>query len=895
MPKRMLSWLRNLCRRRAVERELEQEIQTSVALLTQEKMKLGLAPADARHAALLELGGIEQVKEEVRAAHAGRWLEDGARDIRYAGRTLAKSPGFTCIAILTLGLGLGAATIIVSLLQRELWQPLPDPHSQRVMAVSIRFSVRGLPGMSPLVNAGFFQRWQQQAPGFQSLSLLQGQGMILTGHGQAQDLHAARVSASLFATLGIHLELGRTFTPAEERQGRDHEVILTWPLWQRLFQGSPRALGSQLTLNGNLYSVIGVLPRGFYLPRLGRLMGQYASSQATPPVEMFNPLGLQKWEKLACPCDMNFIALGRLRAGVTPRQASAQLDLINQRILSGLHLTKVRVKTQLTPLQSIITKPYRRGLLLLALGAVILLLLIAINLANLLLARNSARVHEMAVRSALGAGRERLLRQMLVEMLVQVGAGMVLGLGVAWMGVRLLAADAAIGLPRLAGLRFTPVDLAFLLAAGAAVSALFILPPTFRLLRQAAPESLPASQGTIASHRQSLRLREWLSGAEIALSTLLLSTAVLLAVSLAQVLRVNRMLDSNRALTLKLVVPPSMQYKNAQWLQFYREVLERVRDLGNVQAAGLISQLPLQGQAWPSNVIGERLEPAVDFQGLPVRPPHQGNFRFISSGYFRAAGIPILAGTSWPPNRRDVAVVSESVVRQVLGGRNPIGMRINGFNQQHELLQVVGVAADVRANPEQPASLTVYEPYQDWSYQDLSLVVRTKGNWRQLAGSLGAVVRGISPDIPLRPPQPLSHLVSAATHARRFQTMLAIGYALAAALLAALGLYGVLAASVTLRRHEIAIRMALGANRAVVHRLVLRQIVRLLLYGLAAGLGCALLLARFLAGVLYGVSAFNPWVYLGVAAVLGLIALAAGSWPARQASRLDPARILHAE
>ena len=880
---RLGAWLRP----RRWRREFEEELNAHLALLAEEHRRWGLAPEAADRLARVELGGREQLLEAHRELRGFRWAEDFLRDLRQGFRQLRRHRGFAAIALLTLALGVGVNTVIFSLLQRELGQPLPYPHSESLLTIAQTDSSRANP-IDELVNAGVFQLWQKQAPAFENMSLLEARGYILTGQGPARVLHAARVSSDFLATLGAQPLLGRSFTAAEEIRGQDHEVLLTWPLWQQLFHGSPRAIGRQLTLNGKLYAVIGILPRGFYLPRLGRLMGPFSSAHSTPPIELFKPLGLQKWERKVCACIMNFIALGRLRPGVSLFQASEQLDLVQQRIAAGLHISARRhLGILLTTLQRALIDSYRPGLYLLAAGAGLLLLLIAVNLANLLLARNSGRLHEMAVRSSLGAGRGRLLCQLLSEMLWLITGGGFLGIVLSWAGIRLLADDAAaIGLPRLAGMRPNVPDLAFALAAALAVGAVFVLPPTLRLLRQAAPETLQVSQSTIASHRQSLRLREWLSGAEIALSALLLAGAMLLAVSLAQVLRANRIMLTRHALTLDLAAPLNHDRTGVERLRFYRTVLRRVRRLGDVRAAGLISQLPLEGQTWTS---------VVRFLGQPAKPRHEGNFRFISPGYFRAAGIPLLSGGTLTPHRGDVAIISENVVRQVLGGRNPIGMQVRESGSKQRWLRVVGVAADVRASPEKPAPLMIYEPYQDWPWYDYTLVLRTAGNWRAVASSLPALIRRVDPATPLRPARSLAAIVNSATHTRRFQTLLATGYALAAALLAALGLYGVLAATVALRRHEIAIRMALGADAAQVRRLVLLQIVRMLGAGLAAGLVLSVLLARLLASLLYGVSPFNPWVYLGVALGLALMALLAGYWPARQASRLDPARILHAE
>ena len=888
-PRQFLSRLIARLHPRRWEREFDEELEAHLALLIEEYRRQGLPPEEAGRRARVKLGGSEQLRECRREQRRRLWGGDFLRDLRQSRRLLRRNPAFAVVALVTLALGLGAATILFSLIQRELWQPLPYPHASRLVAISLRYRTDSRQGVSSLVNAGMFQIWQRQATHFQHMSLLEARGLILTGRGRAQIIPAARVSANFFRTLGAPLRLGRAFTPAEELQGQDHEVILAWPLWRRLFSASAASLGARLVLNGTLYTVVGVLPRGFYLPRLGRLAGQFGSSQATPPIQMFFPLGLAGWETHLCICDQNFIALGRLRPGISPVAAGRQLDLINRRILASLHESKIHTQTFLTPLQRVLTAPYRSGLLLIAIGAGLLLLLIALNLANLLLARNSGRLHEMAVRSAVGAGRGRLLRQLLSEMVWLLAAGFALGLLLAWAGLRLLAADTAIGLPRLGGLHLTPAGWAFAGVVTLLAGALFILPPTLHLLRQAAPESLQVSQSTIASHRHSLHLREWLSGTEIALSALLLTTALLLAASLRQVLRVNRALDTHRVLTLKVVAPLShgrLAQADAQRLQFFRQVLDRVRRLGDVRAAGWISQLPLEGQTWTSG---------IQFFGLPARPRHEGNFRFISPDYFRAAGIPLVAGTTLPPDRADVAIISENVVRQVLGGRNPIGMKIMESGEQHVWLRVVGVAADVRADPEKPAPLMIYQPMQDWPGIDYSLVVRTAGNWRRLAGSLPPLIWSLDSNEPLPPAAALSHLVSAATHTRRFQAQLAGAYALAAALLAALGLYGVLSASVVLRRHEIAIRMALGADADAIRRLVLRHTLRLLGFGLTSGLLLAALLASSLSSLLYQVSPMNPSIYLAVALGLSVIALAAGAWPARQAGRLDPARLLHAE
>ncbi len=808
-----------------------------------------------------------------------------AQDLRTAWRSLRRAPAFSLLAIAILALGIGVSTTIFTLLQRVVLQPLPYPHASRLLNIWERdtFAPPQYPNFP--VNAGNFQDWQKHCPGFEHLAMIENTGLVLTGHGRPLRLHAARVTSQLFPMLGVRPYLGTFFTPAENVRGKDHEVVLRYGLWQRLFHGNPNAIGKTLILNQTVYRVVGVLPRNFYLPGYRWLFPMTIPGNS-PQFQLFKPYGYKAFEMKAGEGDFNDVVLAEMKPGVSLAQARAQLDTAESRITQRYHAAG-RLSVKIIPLQSAVSRQARRGLWLLMAGAGMLLLLVCVNLANLLLARNSARMAEFAIRGALGAGRARLLRTITLEALLLAFAGGALGTVVSAILLPLLVAQARWSMPRLEHLTLNAPVFIFALLASILAGILSGLWPALRLSKLSPARWIQSGGRTASEGKQSLRAREWLTASEIALSTTLLIGALLLSVSLMKVLQANRVFLTQRVVSLYV---PGLAHASLQQNHgFFRSVLNKVEALPGVTSASLINHLPLHGE---DNVDGLRIK------GRPYDPHHiiPLNVRYISGHYFQSLGIPLIQGAAFTPGRKNVVIISYNIERQYFHGRNPIGQLISQHLGKPQWSRIVGVAADIRADAARPAPLTAYFPYFARTYYgNMRLVVRYGGSPQALEAGLRQAIWSLNPQIPLPPPRTLAHVVMQAARPRSFEALLTGGFALGAALLAGLGLYGVIAAGVSLRRREIAIRMALGATPRKIRSLVLGRLGMLTGCGLAAGLIAAWLLMRLLSSLLYGVSPSNFWVYLGAAAGLAMIAILAGLLPARGASRTDPGQALHAE
>ncbi len=807
------------------------------------------------------------------------------QDLRTALRSLRRAPGFSLLAIAILALGIGVNTTIFTLVERVIFQSLPYPHANRLINIWERdtFAPPQYPNLP--VNTGNFQYWKKHCPGFEHMAAIGPTGLTLTGHGQPMLLRTARVTSQLLPMLGVRPYLGTFFTPAENTRGQDHEVVLRYGLWQRLFHGNPNAVGKTLILDATVYRVAGVLPRNFYLPG-SRWLYPITIPGNGPRFQMLKPYGYRPYEMKAGEGDFNDVVLAEMRPGVTLAQARAQLDTAESQISQSQH-TYGKLSVKIMPLQSAVGRLARRGLWLLMAGAGMLLLLVCVNLANLLLARNSARMPEFAIRGAIGASRGRLLRQLTLEALLLALAGGALGTFLSAILLPLLVAQARWSMPRLEHLAWSGPVWVFALLTTILAGVLSGLWPALRLSKLSPARWIQSGGRTASEGKQSLRAREWLTTSEIALSTMLLIGALLLSVSLMKVLQANRIFLTQRVVSLAIPEPNPASLRQVR--QFFRNVLTKVSALPGVSSAGLTSHLPLHGQ---SDIDGLRI------QGQPYDPHHiiPLNVREVSGHYFQSLGIHLIQGAAFTPNQKNVVIISDNIERQCFHGHDPVGQQISKSIDKPQWARIVGVAADVRADAARPAPLTAYYPYFTSGYRGgMRLLVRASGSPQALDASLRQAIWSLNPEVPLRPPRTLAHLVLQATRPRSFEAMLTGSFALGAALLAGLGLYGVIATGVSLRRREIAIRMALGATPQNIRRLVLGRLGMLTACGLAVGLIGAWLLTRLLSSLLYGVSASNPWIYLGAAAGFAAIAIVAGLLPAHGASRTDPGQALHAE
>ena len=809
-------------------------------------------------------------------------------DIRQAWRGFRQNPGFTAVALLTLALGIGANTAIFSLVNGVLLKPLAfrEPGQLVVLREIIPQMSRLYPTLP--VNAGHFDDWRRHCRSFASMAVLDSRSLNLTGAGPAEKLSVVPASASLFGMLGVQPRLGRAFLAEEDQPGHDHVVILTDALWRRLFHADAGIVGRRILLDDEPYVVAGVLGPEFQMP----LHLEQGSMPGLPNrIDLFKPIALSK-EDLEEQGDFDYTVIARLRPGVTLSQALAELNVEQAAIAKGVHEFQVELRASVLPLRDVVIGPARRGLLLMlaAVGAV--LLIVCVNLANLALARATARARESAIRTALGASRGRVMRQVLTENLLLALVGGTLGVGVAAAGLRMLVISAPVDLPRLSEVSLDARVLLFALAIAAASGLLFGLLPAWRSARVDPQEALQAgATRSTTEARGGMHLRELLVMAEVGLGTVLLVTAGLLIHSFARLLSVDKGFETQRQLTAQLTLPAARYQEGPKREQFYNAVLGKLRAQPGVRSAGLISVLPLDGESWVDAIT----KPG-DNRPIAERP--MSDYRSVSADYFAAMGIPLLSGR--PIENRDqgrpVAVISEKVARALWPGENALGRKFHRDSPDEKPFEVIGIARDVPETAlEKAPALMVYVPLWYRSRDTASVVVRTAGDPRAEEASLRAVVRSVDPEVPVSQVRTMEQVMDESVGARRFQMILVGLFAGTALLLAAIGIYGVLAWSITRRTGEIGVRVALGATPRDLIGMVLRQGLRPVAIGLMGGMVGAILMGGLLRSLLFGVSIADPLTMVGVCVALLASAALACLIPARRAMRVDPMKALRFE
>jgi predicted permease len=844
------------------------------------------------------------------------WLQD----LRHTARRLLLARGFALVAVASLALGIGSAAVIFSLVRGAVWKPLAYREPARL--VFVREVVPRLQAVYPTlpVNLRHFQLWREQARSFDGLAAFVAGAVTLTGAATAdapgaaapptspaapaartrsaaapaapapttatppipEVIDCAETTANLFALLGVQPRLGRSFLPGEEQPGRNRVVVMTDRLWRRRFGAAPGLVGRAIDLDGVPHTVVGILPPSFRFPHKDDLGALAALGER---IEIFRPLGetLGGWGG-----DFDYSVFARLRPGATPAAARAELDLLAARIVHARQLPP-GLRTVVLPLQEVIAGSARGGLYALLAGVGLLVVLVSVNLANLVLARSAGRARELAVRLALGASRASLVRGVCAETLLLAAAGGAAGTLAAAAALSAFTAAAPIDLPRLDEVALDLPVLLFALALSAGCGLLAGLLPARRVAAADAQATLRAESRTATGSRSALRLRGLLVGSEVALSTLLLVLAALLAGSLFRLLRVDRGFDASRALAVRLSARP---LPAAERTAAYERALDAVRALPGVRAAAFVSRLPLTGE---SNVNHVQLEGADQDATEPgTRDAIEINVRFVGAGYFATLGIPLLRGRPLEAADRDrpVAVVSARLAAKLWPGRDPLGRRFS-TGSGVGTVEVVGVVQDVHGSRlERGTTLMAYTPYWRRGLAVGELAVRTVLAPSALAGPLRRRIAETAPALAVERLRPLTELVSEAVAQRRFQLLLAAGFALAALLLAALGIYGVVSYGVAQRRREIGVRMALGARLPALLGLVLGSGLRPVLLGLAAGLAGAAACGRLVEALLFGTRATDPWALAAVAFMLTAVAAAACLLPALDAARTDPAGVL---
>jgi putative ABC transport system permease protein len=679
--------------------------------------------------------------------------------------------------------------------------------------------------------------------------------------------------------LGIVPQLGRTFLPQEDTPGKDHVVMLTNAFWRHRFQGDPKIVGRSISLDGMPFQVVGILPASFRFPK----GDQFGALTGFPlRTDYFKPLGLDP-KQFSPLGEFDYAAIARLKPGTGVGQALAELNVIQARIAKDAK-QGLSLRAQIIPLESQVVGTARRGLLLLLGGVGAVLLIVCLNLANLLLVRVPGRVREAGIRTALGASRARLARQLLTESALLAILGGVLGIGLAYFGLRWLVAVAPANLPRIDEVHVDARVLWFTVFLSMLTGVLFGALPAWRVAHAEPQQALKAGAVTISEGRPARRLRESLIGFEVGVGTLLLIIAGLLTTSMVRLLGVDKGFATEHVLAVDVSLPPQRYTKPEQKEEFYNNVLVRVRALPGVNSAGWISRLPLEGQEQVDaiNVPG-RLTTGMQ---TPI-----ANYRLVSPGYFQSMGIALRQGRLIEPVDRDrhVAVISESVAKKVWPGENPLAKQFHPGGDEKPLSEVVGVVADIRTVAlDEPPLLMVYLPAGPASRNYASLVVRSAIVPASLAAAVRGAIRSVDSGVPIRHLRPMSEIVSESVGVRRFQLGLASLFAIFALLLAALGIYGVVGYSVARRRQELGIRMALGAQGSDLRNLVLLQGMSPVVLGWSAGVMAALATGGLIRSLLFGVGAQDPLTIVGVTLVVLVTAALACYIPARRAMKVDP-------
>ena len=792
------------------------------------------------------------------------------QDLRYGIRMLLKNSGFTVIAVLALALGIGANTAIFSVVNAVLLRPLAYPDSDRIIWIEANNPAKGITDSN--VSPPDFADWSAQNHVFEQMAAFTSGGAILSRGDEPERVRTTAASASFFTLFKTQPVIGRAFSEQEDRTGGEPVVVLSYGLWQRRFGADPNLIGNKLTLSGKSTTVIGIMPPGFDFPT---------------QTEVWVPLALDASTERR---DNRYLqAIARLKAGVTVEQAQAEINAISNRLGQEYAETNSGWGVSLSTVHESMVGEVRPSLLLL-LGAVTFVLLIACaNVANLLLARAAARQKEIAIRTALGAGRLRVIRQLLTESVLLSALGGALGLLLSVWLTDLLIAISPANTPRFDEIKLDARVLGFTLAVTVLTGLIFGLAPALQASKPDLNEALKeGGRGSSEGYRRN-RLRGLLMVSEIALSFLLLAGAGLLIKSFLRLRDVNPGFNPENVLTMRLA-PLSTKYpKGQQKVEFFRQVLERIRNLPGVESAGAVLSLPLGGDTL--NVGRSFIR-----EGRPMTPEESANAGYLvaTPDYFRVMQIPLITGRAFTEQDSEespkVVIINETMARRFWSSENPIGKRMTIWRDEKFPREIVGVVGDTKPSTlgGEPAP-QMYVPHaQDAGWGAMTLVIRTATEPTTLIGTVRQEILSFDKSQPVYNIKTMNDVVSTSLAASRISMLLISVFAGVALLLAMLGIYGITAYYVTQRTHEIGIRMALGAQTGDVLKLVVKQGMVLALIGLAIGLVAAFAITRVMASLLYGVSATDPLTFITVSVLLVGVALIACLIPARKATKVDP-------
>lgn len=812
-------------------------------------------------------------------------MENILKDIRYAVRMLARNPGFSLIAVLALALGIGANSAIFSVVNAVLLNPLPYREPDRLAMIYHKYPDINL--MDASLSPPSYVEYRDTTASFERVAVGAGWGVNLTGAGEPERLQGARLSASFLSTLGVEPALGRNFIPEEEQPGKNNVVILSHGLWQRQFGGDQGILGKTITLDGNGYEVVGVMPPGFSFFR---------------EVDIWSPLAFTP-EQLAADNhgNENLLGIARLKQGVSLAQAQSEMDSLADQLRQQFY-RNTNWGISLVGMREQLVGDIQPALLILLAAVGCVLLIACANVANLLLARAASRQKEISIRAALGATRLRVIRQLLTESLLLAALGGVIGLALAYGGVKLLIAgippDIAQFIPGWKSIGIDSRVLLFTLAASMLTGIIFGVIPAIKTSKADLNETLKEGGRGAASGSRSHALLNLFVVAEVAISLVLLIGAGLLVRSFINLQEVKPGFNPQGVLTMQMSLPQSKYRERFQQAAFFDEALRKISSLPGVQSAGVVDNVPMGGNNSQASFMIEGLEIA------PGQSAPHGDRHLASPDYFKAIGISLIRGRFFShqdtADSLPVAIIDETLAERYWPGEDPIGKRMGAFfdriNGQVRIREIVGVVSHVKQyGLDGTSRVQYYFPLSQRPQSAMFLVVRTSSEPSSMVASVRGAIQSIDSDQPIFSVKTMEAIVSGSMAQKRFATFLLGIFAVVAMLLASIGIYGVMSYSVSQRTHEIGIRMALGANRSDVLRLVVGRGMLLAVIGVALGLAAAFWATSVMSSLLFGVTATDVTTFVAIPMALAAVASVASYLPARRATRVDPMAALRCE